>query len=66
MSKAKLRYCKSKVENTKHYDQSKWYKVVYKLAVAEELGGVTPLPENGYYREITKCLYKTMERHRAN
>ena len=44
MSKAKLRYYKSKVENTKH-DQSKWHKAVYKLAVAEELGETTPLPE---------------------
>ena len=54
MSKAKLRYYKSKVENTKHYDQSKWYKAVYKLAVAEELGGVTPLPEN--VTDITERL----------
>ena len=43
VSKAKLRYYKSKVEKTKHNDQSKWYNAVYKLAVAEELGGTTPL-----------------------
>ena len=49
MSKAKLRYYKSKVENTKHYDQSKWYEVVYKLAVAKELGETTPLPETVTY-----------------
>ena len=54
VSKAKLRYYKSKVENTKHYDQSKWYKAVYKLAVAEELGGVTPLSEN--VTDITERL----------
>ena len=44
----------SKGENTKHYDQSKWYKAVYKLAVAKELGGVTPLPEN--VTDITERL----------
>ena len=54
VSKAKLSYYKSKVENTNHYDQSKWYKAVYKLAVAEELGGVTLLPEN--VTDITERL----------
>ena len=45
MSKAKLRYYKSKVEDAKHYHQSKWYKTVYELAAAEEPGGTTLLPK---------------------
>ena len=54
VSKAKLRYYKSKVEDVKHYDQSKWYKTVYKLAAAEESGGTTLLPET--VSDITERL----------
>ena len=45
VTKAKLRYYKTKVENAKHSNQSKWYKNIYKLAVAEESGGTIPKPE---------------------
>ena len=31
VSKAKLRYYRSKVENVKHHDQARWYKSIYNL-----------------------------------
>ena len=45
VSKDKLRYYKSKAEDARHYNKSKWYKTVFKLAAAEESGGTTLLPE---------------------
>ncbi len=45
MSKAKLRYYKSKVNNVKHHDQARWYKSTYKLVATEEPRGTIPAPE---------------------
>ncbi len=45
VSKAKLRYYRSKVENVKHHDQGRWYKSIYKLAAAEEPRGTISAPE---------------------
>lgn len=68
VSKAKLRYYRSKTENVRRADQGKWYKVIYKLAAAEEPRGALPTPETGsrrYLREIINSLFQTVGGYRS-